>query len=116
MDESCFLGLANELSAKVRRLSSFVKHGPSIGPYHEEVLKSILEEQVALMLMDNVSVSDNPEFQTEITNRRTRNEAKKAKLVSGDLVPQGVQQMRLVVQNSVNDASTTAKVVPFRRR
>jgi len=42
MDECFYLGLANELAAKLRRVSSFVKHGPSIGVYHEEALKAIL--------------------------------------------------------------------------
>lgn len=42
MNENFYLGLANELAAKLRRVSSFVNHGPSIGSYHEEVLKTIL--------------------------------------------------------------------------
>lgn len=42
MNEQFYLGLANEMAAKLRRVSSFVSHGPSIGAYHEEVLRSIL--------------------------------------------------------------------------
>src|SRR5262245_19928771 len=52
MDASFYLGLANELSAKLRRVSSFVSHGPSIGTFHEEALKSVLR----LMLPDRFSL------------------------------------------------------------
>lgn len=52
MDESFYLSLANELSAKLGRVSSFVRHGPSIGAYHEEVLKSIIRH----MLPDRFSL------------------------------------------------------------
>ncbi|ACM21469.1 hypothetical protein Geob_3126 [Geotalea daltonii FRC-32] len=47
MDENFYLGLANEMAAKLRRVSSFVNHGPSIGSYHEEVLKPILESMLS---------------------------------------------------------------------
>lgn len=46
MNENFYLGLANELAAKLRRVSSFVNHGPSIGSYHEEVLKTILSSML----------------------------------------------------------------------
>jgi hypothetical protein len=46
MDERFYLGLANELTAKLGRVSSFVSHGPSIGTYHEEVLRSILRHML----------------------------------------------------------------------
>ena len=46
MNESFYLGLANELAAKVRRVSSFVSHAPSIGTYHEEALKTILRHML----------------------------------------------------------------------
>ena len=46
MDERFYLGLANELAAKLGRVSSFVSHGPSIGTYHEEVLRSILRHML----------------------------------------------------------------------
>jgi hypothetical protein len=52
MDKSFYLSLANELSAKFGRVSSFVNHGPSIGAYHEEVLKSIIRH----MLPDRFSL------------------------------------------------------------
>jgi len=52
MDETFYSGLAHELSAKVGRVSSFVKHGPSIGSYHEEVLRSVLRP----MLPDRYSL------------------------------------------------------------
>lgn len=52
MDESFYLSLANELSAKLGRVSSFVRHGPSIGAYHEEALKSIIRH----MLPDRFSL------------------------------------------------------------
>lgn len=42
MTEDFYLSLANEMAAKLRRVSCFIKHGPSIGTYHEEVLRSIL--------------------------------------------------------------------------
>lgn len=42
MNESFYLSLANELSAKLRRINAFVNHGPSIGAYHEEALKAVL--------------------------------------------------------------------------
>lgn len=52
MDERFYLGLANELLAKFRRISSFVSHGPSIGTYHEEALRTVLR----LMLPDRFSL------------------------------------------------------------
>ena len=42
MTDNFYLGLANELSAKLRRVSAFIEHAPSVGAYHEEVLKAIL--------------------------------------------------------------------------
>jgi len=42
MDEGYYRSLANELATKVGRLTYFVSHGPSIGVYHEEVLKAVL--------------------------------------------------------------------------
>ena len=42
MSEAFYLSIANELSAKLRRVAAFVNHGPSIGSYHEESLKSVL--------------------------------------------------------------------------
>lgn len=42
MNEHFYLGLANEMVAKLRRVASFVSHRPSIGAYHEEVLRTIL--------------------------------------------------------------------------
>ncbi len=42
MNEKFYLGLAGELAAKLDRISTFVTHGPSIGSYHEEVLKGVL--------------------------------------------------------------------------
>jgi hypothetical protein len=52
LDERFYLGLANELLAKFRRVSSFVSHGPSIGTYHEEALRTVLR----LMLPDRFSL------------------------------------------------------------
>jgi len=42
MSEAFYLSLANELSAKLRRVAAFVNHGPAIGGYHEEALKTVL--------------------------------------------------------------------------
>jgi len=42
MSEAFYLSIANELSAKLRRVAAFVDHGPSIGSYHEEALKTVL--------------------------------------------------------------------------
>jgi hypothetical protein len=42
MSEAFYLSIANELSAKLRRVAAFVNHGPSIGSYHEEALKTVL--------------------------------------------------------------------------
>ncbi len=61
MDESFYLSLANELSAKLGRVSSFVRHGPSIGAYHEEVLKSIIRH----MLPDRFSLRSGFVFHPE---------------------------------------------------
>lgn len=52
MDDKFYLGLASELQAKLRRLSSFITHAPSIGSYHEEVLRSVLRP----MLSDRFSL------------------------------------------------------------
>jgi len=52
MDEHFYSGLANELEAKLRRVSSFVSHNPSIGAYHEEALRAVLRH----MLSDRFSL------------------------------------------------------------
>ena len=52
MQQSFYLGLANELAAKVGRINAFVRHGPSIGAYHEEVLRAVLRN----MLPDRFSL------------------------------------------------------------
>ena len=46
MNEHFYLGLATELTAKLRRVSAFVQHGPSIGTYHEEALKTVLRSML----------------------------------------------------------------------
>ena len=71
---------------------------------------------MALQLSDKVGLADNPELQPGIINRRAILEAKKQRLRDGDLVPLGVQQMNLVIENSVNDESKTATIVTFKRR
>lgn len=52
MPERFYLSLANEMSAKLRRVGTFTNHAPSIGAYHEEVLKAVLRS----MLPDRFSV------------------------------------------------------------
>lgn len=44
--DSFYYSIANELFAKLRRLSAFVDHAPSIGSYHEEALKSVLRSML----------------------------------------------------------------------
>lgn len=39
MDPNFYLGLAAEITGKVRRLASFTGHGPSIGLHHEEIVR-----------------------------------------------------------------------------
>lgn len=46
MSEQFFSGLAAELVAKLRRVSAFVDHGPSVGSYHEAALRSVLKSML----------------------------------------------------------------------
>jgi len=39
MDPNFYLGLATEITGKVRRLASFTGHAPSIGLHHEEIVR-----------------------------------------------------------------------------
>ena len=52
MNEQFYRRLAEEMAAKLRRVGSFVSHGPSIGSYHEEALRSMLRS----MLSDRFSL------------------------------------------------------------
>lgn len=52
LDPFFYQGLAEELISKFKRLNSFIKHAPTIGSYHEEILKSILRR----MLPDRYSI------------------------------------------------------------
>jgi len=46
MNDAFYRGLADEMTAKLRRISAFTTHGPSIGAYHEEVLRSVLRSML----------------------------------------------------------------------
>jgi len=39
LDHKFYLGLATEITGKVRRLASFIGHAPSIGLHHEEIVR-----------------------------------------------------------------------------
>lgn len=45
--EAFYRGLAQEMAAKLRRVSAFVAHGPSVGAYHEEALRSVLRSMLS---------------------------------------------------------------------
>lgn len=42
MNDDFFSGLADELEAKLRRITAFTSHAPSVGAYHEEALRTVL--------------------------------------------------------------------------
>lgn len=52
MNEAFYNSLASELQGKLRRLSAFVTHAPTVGAFHEEVLRSVLRT----MLPDRFSL------------------------------------------------------------
>ncbi len=62
MDEAFYSSLANELAAKVGRVSSFVKHGPSIGSYHEQILRSVLRPMLPDRYSLRTGFAFHPEF------------------------------------------------------
>lgn len=62
MPERFYLSLANEMSAKLGRVGAFINHGPSIGAYHEEVLKAILRS----MLPERFSVKTGFAFSAKL--------------------------------------------------
>ena len=70
MSEAFYLSLANELSAKLRRVAAFVNHGPSIGGYHEEalktVLRSVLPERFGVRTGFAFSAQHGPSYQGDI--------------------------------------------------
>ncbi len=61
MDERYFRGLALELESKLRRVSAFTGHGPSVGSYHEEALRGVLRS----MLPDRFSVKSRFSYHIE---------------------------------------------------
>ena len=44
IDPNYYEGLAQEFISKVGRLNSFTKHPPSVGTYHEEIIRSMLND------------------------------------------------------------------------
>jgi|SRR5215510_1890757 len=42
VDRNFYLGVATEITGKLRRLASFTRHGPSIGLHHEEIVREAI--------------------------------------------------------------------------
>lgn len=80
-----------------------------------EALKGMLEESVALLLLENAGIADNPDLIENVNTRVTNLAASKKRLQTGEMVPMGLQQLNLLVEVETNDDSKTARIVSFSR-
>jgi len=80
-----------------------------------EALKGMLEESVALLLLENAGIADNPDLLENVNTRMTNLTTSKSRLRKGEMVPMGLQQLNLLTEVETNDDSKTARIVSFSR-
>lgn len=80
-----------------------------------EALKGMLEESVALLLLENAGIADNPDLLENVNTRTAALLTSKNRLRTGEMVPMGLQQLNLLIEVETNDDSKTARIVSFSR-
>ena len=83
--------------------------------YGLEALRGMLEESVALLLMRNAGIADNPDLLSDVDTRKTDLATAKKRTQLGEMVPAGLQQMNLVVEVEANDDSHFATISRMKR-
>jgi len=79
------------------------------------VLCDMLEEDVALIILNAIGIANNPDLLDNVNTRRTNFTAQVKKLQSGELVPRGIQALNLVVEVETDDTSQQASVFKMNR-
>jgi len=79
-------------------------------------LRDMLEEDVALIILQQLGVADNPDLLENVNTRRTTLDKLMMQLQKGELTPRGLQNMRLVQEVETNDDSHNATIVQLIRR
>lgn len=83
--------------------------------YGLEALRGMLEESVALLLMRNAGIADNPDLISDVDTRKKDLAIAKKRIQLGEMVPAGLQEMNLVVEVEANDDSHFATVSTINR-
>ncbi len=78
-------------------------------------LQSMLEEWVALLLLSNAGIADNPDLLENVNTRKAALLVSQNRLRAGEMVPMGLQQLNLLTEVETNDDSKTARIVSFSR-
>jgi hypothetical protein len=78
-------------------------------------LRDMLEEDVALRILQQIGISDNPNLLENTNTRITTLENKMMQLQKGELTPRGLQFMTLRDEVSTNDESHFATVTKVKR-
>lgn len=80
-----------------------------------EALRGMLEESVALILLENAGIADNPDLLSNVNTRMTNLATSKKRLQLGEMVPMGLQQLNLLKEVETNNESNTATTRRLRR-
>jgi len=80
-----------------------------------EALRGMVEEGVALQLLSNSGIANNPNLLADVVDRKKELELSKDRLRKGTMVPMGLQQLNLLQEVEVNDESNTATISTFKR-
>ena len=81
-----------------------------------EALRGMLEESVALQLLENAGIADNPDLLSNVNTRVEALKVSKMRLQNGELVPLGLQRLNLFTEVEANDDTDHATVTRFNRR
>ena len=79
------------------------------------VLCDMLEEDCALIILNALGISNNPDLLDNVNTRRENFTKQITKLQSGELVPRGIQAMNMVVEVETNDDSNQATIRKINR-
>jgi len=80
-----------------------------------EALRGMVEEDVALQLLSNAGMANNPNLLDNITDRKKDLKTSKGMLRKGEMVPMGLEQLNLLQEVEVNDESKQASVFSMNR-
>jgi len=78
-------------------------------------LRSLLEEDVAIIILESLGMANNPNLIENVNTRRESWEKKIKKLQDGELTPRGLQSIKLQKEVGTNDTSNSATISEFKR-